>query len=578
MKIEFLEVKFKNFLSYPNDFSTISLNSHKTNLICGINGSGKSTILDVLSFALYNKPFRDINKPELVNEVNNRDCLVELTFLIGPRKYLLRRGIRPNLFEIFEDDILLPGRADSVDYQEILEKQIVRCSHRSFLQTVILGSGNYVPFMQLATPQRREVIESLLDLKAFSAMAVTIRQGIAEISAKMVDNRSEKVLLEKEIDIIEQNQRLQDECSGAMITAKEMVKLGVQNNIIKSRGLLEMYRAGADTHVDAKKKLWENAVLMKKYEEVQSEIAAKTRSIDLEIQFLQEHENCPTCKQPIGEFFILKTIKTKSEKLDEMRDASIKLLLTLEKLSTKKDRLTEAEETRQEFLQGVQQETFRVEQWLQQISTLDEEIEAIRVKMKEPATKGDVELLKFRMGVLFKQYNRQEDDKYQQSVALDLLPLIKASVIRKYIPFFNKQILFYLRKFDSPIRFSLNEHFEETILHRGRDKLGYGSLSEGEKFRVNLAVLFAWRAVAKSRGSVDCNLLFLDEIMDSSLDAEGVESFMRIIGQLNDATCVYVISHKDGDFADSFDRVIEVKKQSNFSRIVGVIKSPKGGN
>ena len=569
MKIEFLEVKFKNFLSYPNDFSTIPLNSHKTNLICGKNGSGKTAILDVLSFALYNKPFRkDVNKPELVNEINNRDCLVELTFVIGCRKYLLRRGIRPNIFEIFENGVLLPGRADSVDYQDIFEKQILRCSHKSFLQTVILGAGNYVQFMQLTVPQRREIIESLLDLKVFSAMGVTIKQGLVEINTRMVDNRSEKVLLEREIDLIEQNQRLQDECNAVTILEKEGVKRRIQDDIDGAGSSMYVYKMMLDGFVGVPDKMGNVATSIIKYEGVRDGLVVKKKKINSEILFLQDHESCHVCGQSIDERFRDMAVDNKCQKLKELEDASHKIDKKLNEFEEKRAELAEIEVKRQECIHNLRSETFRVEQWTKQLMNLDEEIAAIRVKMEAAQARVDIEPLKFKMGVLFKEYNRLEDEKYQQSVALDLLPLIKAAVIKKYIPFFNKQIIFYLQKFDSLIRFALNEYFEETILYRGRDKLGYGSLSEGEKFRVNLAVLFAWRAVARSRGSVDCNLLFLDEIMDSSLDAEGVENFLEIIQHLDDATCVYVISHKDGDFADSFNRVLEVHKQSNFSRII----------
>lgn len=569
MKIEFLEVKFKNFLSYPNDFSTITLNSHKTNLICGKNGSGKTALLDVFSFALYNKPFRkDVNKPELVNEINNRDCLVELKFVIGCRKYLLRRGIRPNIFEIFENGVLLPGRADSVDYQEIFEKQILRCSHKSFLQTVILGAGNYVQFMQLTVPQRREVIESLLDLKVFSAMGVTIKQGLAEINTKMADNRSEKVLLDREIDLIEQNQRLQDECNAVTISEKELVKVRIQEDIDGAESSMYVYKMMLDGFVGVPNRMENTAASIIKYEGVREGLAAKKTKLNSEILFLQDHESCHVCGQSIDERFRDMSVDVKCQKLTELEDANRKIGKKLNELEEQRVELAQIETKRQECINNLLSETFRVEQWTMQLKNLDEEIVAIRVKMEAAQTRINIEPLEFKMEMLFKEYNQLEDDKYQQSVALDLLPLIKAAVIKKYIPFFNKQIILYLQKFDSLIRFVLNEYFEETILYRGRDKLGYGSLSEGEKFRVNLAVLFAWRAVARSRGSVDCNLLFLDEIMDSSLDAEGVENFLRIIQHLDDATCVYVISHKDGDFVDSFSRVLEVRKQSNFSRII----------
>lgn len=568
MKIQFNKIRWKNILSYPNVFSDIVLDSHKTNLIFGKNGSGKSTILEILSFAFFNKSFRpDVNKPELLNDINNKELVVEVFFIIGNKNYLIRRGIKPNIFEIYEDNILINPKSDSSDYQEILEKRIIKCNYRSFLQTVILGSGNYTPFMKLTGPQRRDVIEDLLGLKVFSAMQVNMKQHMSEIIIQISDIQKETELTEKKIELIIENKKIQKEYNKKLVDEKEKIIQELNAEIDKSNNFIEEKRVELKKYdsIVADKKKYINSNI--KYMATQSELTIKKNNILNEIKFLKEHENCPTCKQKIDIDFRNETIEERGNKLVSINDAIVKISDSILSIGKKLNDIENMEKIYLNLINEMKQKEFHINEWKKQISSVYNEIEILSNKSNENMDEN-IKELEDKLTSLCKEYNKLDDEKVQYSIAIGLLPYIKASVIKKYIPLFNKNILFYLHKFESRIRFILNEHFEETLINNGKDKLGYGSLSEGEKTRVNLAILFAWRAVAKHRGSVNCNLLFLDEILDSSLDAEGVDNFMRIIKEIDDGTCIYVISHKDGDFVDSFDRMIEVKKPNHFSQII----------
>ena len=569
--ILFKKVRWKNFLSTGNNFTEIELTKHKSTLIVGTNGSGKSTILDAISFALYNKPFRKINKPQLINSINGKDLCVELEFVVGNANYKIIRGIKPNRFEIHKNDQLLNQDADSKDYQEVIEKQIVKMNHRTFSQVVVLGSSTYVPFMQLPAAARREVIEDLLDIQVFTTMNTLLKGKVSTNQDDLKQAKYDSDLVDEKINI--QNSYI------------DSLKKDVQNKVDENNVKIEQTEAEIDmcnidltmkgntieekiqqtTNLDKLTKRMEKSVILKE------KTIDKLSKLDKEIKFFHDNDDCPTCKQGIPHEFKSESIATKQTQVSEIQE-NLKLL-------DKDYNNTVTEITRinkiQKEIQTIQQEITKLQT---EITSKKKFIDYLQTEIDGLETNtANVDAEKQKLKELQKQKTEAEDKKQKLLEEYEILQAasallkdggIKTRILRQYMPIINKLINKYLAAMDFFVQFEIDEQFNETIRSRFRDEFSYNSFSEGEKMRINLAVLFTWRAIAKMRNSAATNLLIMDEVFDSSLDSSGTDEFLKIIQTLTADTNTFIISHKTDQLFDKFHNVIKFEKTKNFSRIV----------
>ncbi len=566
--IQFKSIRWKNFLSTGNAFSEIKLDSSPATLIVGTNGAGKSTFLDAMCFALFNKPFRRINKPQLVNAVNERDTLVEVEFSIGSRSYMVRRGIKPLVFEVYLNGEKLKEEASSQEQQKYLEQSILRLNYKSFTQVVILGSSTFVPFMQLTPIHRREVIEDLLDIRIFSTMNGIlkekfkgVREAIRDCEYKS-DLAKEKVEMQQRfiLNLQEQstanNKRRKQEIEsleGEISEFMDDVADGLDRSLSKEKSL-DAYGDLDDEHTQL-------LIYKSKFED-------KKKVFNKEYKFLEKNDNCPTCKQPLTETFKSDKKTEITTSLKELDDAAValqkKLDIIFEKLSEKNIVLNELREIQQ------------------QISSTNSEIQSRKREIKKIEEKistgngnnikGEKEKLKAmaRDGIIVEKElssNKKTRDNFDVVTNMLRDTGIKAGIIKKYLPIMNQLINRYLKELDFYVSFELDENFEETIKSRFRDEFCYASFSEGEKMRIDLALLFTWRTIAKMKNSANTNLLILDEIFDSSLDVSGTDDFLKILHTVADNTNTFVISHKTDALQDKFASTLVVEKKQNFSVI-----------
>jgi DNA repair exonuclease SbcCD ATPase subunit len=564
-------VKWKNFLSTGNIFTEIDLTKHKSTLIVGTNGSGKSTILDAISFALYNKPFRKINKPQLINSINGKDLCVELEFVVGNANYKIIRGIKPNRFEIHKNDQLLNQDADSKDYQEVIEKQIVKMNHRTFSQVVVLGSSTYVPFMQLPAAQRREVIEDLLDIQVFTTMNTLLKGKVSSNQDDLKQAKYDSDLVDEKINI--QNSYI------------DSLKKDVQNKVDENNVKIEQTEAEIDmcnddltikgktieekiqqtTNLDKLTKRMEKSVILKE------KTIDKLSKLDKEIKFFHDNDDCPTCKQGIPHEFKAESITTKQTQVFEIQE-NLKLLD--EDYNNTVTEITRINKIQKE-IQTIQQEITKLQT---EITSKKKFIDYLQTEIDGLETNtANVDAEKQKLKELQKQKTEAEDKKQKLLEEYEILQAasallkdggIKTRILRQYMPIINKLINKYLAAMDFFVQFEIDEQFNETIRSRFRDEFSYNSFSEGEKMRINLAVLFTWRAIAKMRNSAATNLLIMDEVFDSSLDSSGTDEFLKIIQTLTADTNTFIISHKTDQLFDKFHNVIKFEKTKNFSRIV----------
>jgi DNA repair exonuclease SbcCD ATPase subunit len=544
-------------------FTEIDLCSNKTTLIVGENGAGKSTLLDALSFALFNKPFRKVNKPQLMNTINRKDLSVEVEFTIGKSEYKVVRGMKPNVFELYKNGSLLNQDAESRDYQKVLEDQILKVNHKSFCQVVVLGSASFVPFMQLPTGQRREVIEDLLDLQIFTTMNTLLKDKLANNTAKLTELDAQTKILEERIKLmkqhraqIEENNRnvLIEKMSKIEDAKKRIGEIDAEIKIITDEGK----RLSAS--IEDKTKIKEKR---EKLIALRAQIESKMKSFERSISFFHNTETCPTCSQGIDHDFKTQTIATKSNQLKELSDGISKLEEEKTKIESRMQEIMEVTDKISDL--NIKWSTLRHERELQDriIIDLEKEVEVQVFEDKIPETEEELD------GAI-NAYNSEVDERALLTAASAILKDggIKAKIIKQYVPIINKLINKYLSAMDFFVQFNLDEQFEETIKSRFRDEFSYASFSEGEKMRINLAILFTWRAVAKLRNSINTNLLIMDEVFDSSLDSGGTEEFMKILTNLTQDTNTFIISHKTDQLWDRFERVIRFEKHKNFSRIV----------
>jgi DNA repair exonuclease SbcCD ATPase subunit len=569
--INFHKIRWKNFLSTGQVFIEVDLKRNPTTLIVGENGSGKSTILDALTFSLFGKAFRNINKPQLINSINEQNCLTEVEFSIGKKYFLVRRGIKPNLFEIEVDGVMINQDSKARDYQEHLEKNILKLNYKSFTQIVILGSSSFIPFMQLKSNDRRIIIEDLLDIQVFSTMNLLLKgkiselkntSGLTDLEMSKTDNAIE--LQEDYISKIKQNNEQLISANQEKINKSNQDIINYNSEIsdieIRIDGLSKLV---ADFDQQEKKQL--------KLEKYRDEIHKNVLKVEKEIKFYEKNTDCPTCKQTIDDDHRECEITEKQKKKTEFDIAiekieeEIKLSFGLiEEMSTTQKSITE--------LQGeVTKNNASISAINQYIQKINEEIQTLNENGVD-VTDSTKKLKKLKSDqknllTLKEQYSNLLSI-YEVASVLLKDGGIKTTIIKKYLPIMNKLINKYLASMDFYVSFNLDESFNETIKSRFRDIFTYASFSEGEKMRIDLALLFTWRAVAKLKNSMSTNLLILDEVFDSSLDEDGTGDFLKILNSLGNESNVFVISHKGEILYDKFKNMIKFEKHKNFSRIV----------
>ena len=567
--ILFKKVRYKNFLSTGNFFTEIPLNTNATTLIIGENGAGKSTFLDAITFALFGKPFRSVNKPQLINSINEKDCLVEIEFSISSKNYKVIRGIKPNLFEIYCNGELVNQDAKSKDYQDQLEKLILKMNYKSFTQIVILGSTNFTPFMQLSAGDRRAVIEDLLDIQIFSSMNQVVK-------TKLTQFKEEAGRLKIQIDAvkgkIELHKKHLDELKK---NTKELVDAKKQEIVDNNNSLSEL-----DVESTQKEKQIDDLIFQTSDEEftskkftklnnLEAKIEGNIQKLEKDIEFYSVNSTCPTCDQAIN---------NKEEKVHTCNSKITELTEGLTKLKEESDAVLQRINTikaTQKELKSLEQDLVRINTSRKQIrnyiAKLEKEIYEIENK---PAMSDE---FKAQSKVLLNElqdHNEKRKNAVESMTNYDIVAQllkdggIKSKIIKQYIPVINKLVNKYLASMDFFVNFNIDEEFKESIKSRHRDDFSYENFSEGEKKRIDLALLFTWRAVAKLKNSANTNLLIFDEVFDGSLDSNGTEEFLKLINMFNDGTNIFVISHKGDVLADKFKHTIKFAKIKNFSQMV----------
>lgn len=566
--ILFKKLRWKNFLSTGNFFTELDLNKHNTTLIVGENGAGKSTILDALSFALFGKAFRNVNKPQLINSITQKGLVVEVEFDIGNSKYKIARGLKPALFEVYMNGALLNQSAEMKDYQEILEKIILKINHKSFCQVVVLGSATFQPFMQLPAGRRREIIEDLLDLQIFTTMNGLLKEKVAANNEKTADILSEQKVINEKIKLIREH-ILEKQNNNDQILDEKLTRIEETTALIEEAS--EQVKSINDRIVQLTKETEQMDCLSRKIEKIKKlriQLDHKIEAMKGDIDFLKEHENCPTCKQNIEEQFRTTTITEKETQIKTIEDNYPELIKQFNETNEQIKQIMELQSQITDNKMEQHQLKTRINSWMQYIDTLETEIKSITKKTQEEddtkITDLEKELEEFQV-----KFNELAEEKNILAAASMLLKDggIKARIIKQYVPVINRLINKYLSAMDFFVQFELDEEFNETIKSRFRDEFSYASFSEGEKMRINLAILFTWRAVAKLRNSISTNLLIMDEVFDSSLDSNGTEEFMKILNQLTQDTNTFIISHKGDQLVDKFANVIRFEKKQNFSKI-----------
>ena len=567
--ILFKTIKWKNFLSTGNQFTEVDFTSNKTTLIVGQNGAGKSTMLDAISFALFGKPHRNINKPQLINSINNKQCVVEVEFKVGAAQFKVVRGIKPGIFEIWKNGEMINQSSHAKEYQRILEQNILKLNHKSFHQVVVLGSSNFVPFMQLNPHNRRNVIEDLLDIGVFSKMNQILKEEANSIKDNLKDLAYQIDLSKNKVDTQKKyindvkkitNEAITYKETQISTKRKEIEDLESENNELSIE--IDRNQDGIEAEL---KKLHERKQSLLQYS---AQFRQQMATVAKDAKFYEDHETCPTCDQDIGS-------ELRSEKMDQAKSKAKELQSAMGKLTEESTQVESSISDTNDALSEIRNKQSSLHSNIQQINRLQSEIGNLREDIAGSAVadlreaEEELENIKSTLSDMTdSKMKMSETYSYKSAIAEMLKDTgIKTKIIKQYLPVMNKLINQYLQVLDFYVHFDLDEEFNETIRSRHRDAFGYDSFSEGEKQRIDLSLLFTWRQIAKMKNSVSTNLLMLDETFDSSLDHEGVENLLKILYTLGDDTNIFIISHK-GDILDGkFENKIEFIKDKNFSRI-----------
>lgn len=566
MHIHFSKVRYKNILSVGNYFTEIVLDKSPTTLITGKNGAGKSTIIEAIVFGLYGKSFRKITKNQLLNSINQKDLVVEIEFSIAADRYLIRRGIKPAIFEIWKNGDMLNKDAAARDYQAYLEQNILKMSLKSFSQIVVLGSATYIPFMELPAAQRREIIEDLLDIQVFSTMNNLLKDRISDnktaisennyridlVNTKIESAKDHNAEIErmKNIEIEKLRKKVTDNVNKIEENSAEVEKIEAEIN-----GLLETI-----TDKPKQKKLQEQL------KSLEYDLASKQKQLAKDMTFYSNHDNCPTCKQGIDHAFKRSVLSESTSKSDELTNGIEQLKIKMEAVDIRLNEISKVEDSINALHSKANEYRLENKMLMNQLKSFKSDLVNAEKEVEEIDQSKLQEFIKD-----LKSLQDEQTELYNQRETLGIVASmlkdggIKTSIIRTYIPIMNKLINQYLSEFELFVDFNLDENFNETIKSRFRDTFSFGSFSEGEKMRISLSIMFTWRAISKLRNSVSTNLLFMDETLDGASDAEGVEALIEILHKLNAKDNIFVISHRGDSFRDKFSDTIQFEKIKNFT-------------
>lgn len=568
--ILFKTIRWKNFLSTGNQYTEVDFTKNKTNLIIGTNGAGKSTVLDALTFALFGKPFRKINKPQLINSVNEKDCRVEVEFSIGSTEWKVVRGIKPVIFEIWRNDTALDQSAAALDQQKWLEQNVLKMNYKSFTQIVILGSSTFVPFMQLPAAHRREVIEDLLDIKIFSSMNTLIKEKIRSTKEeiKVLELKKESFLdkvkmQESFIEELENRGKESiDNNKRKVLDLSEEIEQHLNENVSLEDPLREYIRE--------QDKITGYAEKLRKLGNLKGKISQKVSTITKEHKFFTENSVCPTCTQEIDESFRINRINDAQNKAKELQSGYKELEEAIKEEEERERQFNTLSKEISKLTNGISQNNIRINGLRRQIRNLEKEIQVLTENLANRNSEHEkLESFRDNLKITYDELASKKDtiNYYDFSYSLLKDGGVKSKIIKKYLPLINQQVNRYLQMMDFYINFTLDEEFNETVQSPIHEDFSYASFSEGEKQRIDLALLFTWREVARMKNSVNTNLMILDEIFDSSLDSTGTEEFLKIIRYVIKDANIFVISHKTG-MEDKFESVIKFEKVKGFSHMV----------
>jgi DNA repair exonuclease SbcCD ATPase subunit len=568
--ILFKKIRWKNFLSTGNQYTEIDFTQNSTNLIIGTNGAGKSTVLDALTFSLFGKPFRKINKPQLINSVNEKDCKVEVEFLIGNVEWKVVRGIKPAIFEIWRNGSALDQSAAALDQQKWLEQNVLKMNYKSFTQIVILGSSTFVPFMQLPAAHRREVIEDLLDIKIFSSMNTLIKEKIRLIKEdiKVLELKKESFLdkVKMQKNFIEE---LENRGNANINANKEKIAnldFEIGDYMEKNSFLEEPLR----DYIKEQDEITGYAEKLRKLINLKGKISQKVSTISEEHKFFTENTVCPTCTQEIDDDFRINKINDAQNKAKELQSGYQELEEAIKEEERRERQFTTLSKEIKKITDEISQNNIKISGCRRQIKDLESEVQRIAEQLKNRNTEHEkLESFKDNLKTVYDDLATKKDLIHYYDFTYSLLKDsgVKSKIIKKYLPLINQQVNRYLQMMDFYINFTLDEEFNETVQSPIHEDFSYASFSEGEKMRIDLSLLFTWREVARMKNSVNTNLLIMDEVFDSSLDGFGTEEFLKIIRYVIKDANIFVISHKTG-LEDKFESVIKFEKVKGFSRMV----------
>ena len=567
--ITFKKIKYKNFLSTGNTPIEISLNKSNTTLIVGSNGSGKSTLLDALCFVLFNKPFRIIKKEQMVNTVNNGDCEIVLEFDVGTKKYKIIRGIKPNIFEIYQDGQLINQDASNIDYQKYLENNIMRLNYRSFLQVVLLGSSSYEPFMKMKPRYRREVVEEILDIRVFGLMDLILRPQQSELTRNVTELRHKCDLIESKYETeLKHYKALSDLNLNDLDGKRKTLDKNTEANYQYHKKIEEI-NIELESYQDKVKYKDKEQAKLSKLSKLEAKIEQNLSTHKKNLEFFEENDNCPTCTQPLEPDFKGEKIEHEKGKLVSLNDGMKKLM---EEIARQEELITAMEKMSNKMYEmnvEVSKLQTSIEELNKYSNNIHEEIKSLENKQTDGR---EIESQLEQLKVDLENTKIERDKIIEKKGYVDILREIlndkgaKSQIIKKYVPIMNTLINQYLQSMDFFISFHLDEEFNETVKSRFRDTFNYNNFSEGEKMRIDLALLFTWRQIAKMKNSVNTNLLVLDEIFDSSLDGQGTDDFFKIIKTMTKEN-IFIISHKGDILFDKFTDIVKFEKYKNFTRL-----------